>query len=128
MLKMEFDGKYVRRQKGQVFLSEVMHKVEEKNRLSPKRDFQKDNEKKTTPPSVAPMAEVPNNEMMALMNTIEMENVPGVTNNPISTNIDPENIATAPSMKQSKKNQLVGSKNKESETAERDNFTRTNIH
>ena len=58
------------------------------------------------------MAVVPNNEMMALMNTIEMENVPGVTNNPISTTIDPENIATAPSMKQSKKNQLVGSKKK----------------
>jgi hypothetical protein len=58
------------------------------------------------------MAVVPNNEMMALMNTIEMENVPGVTNNPISTTIDPEDIATAPSMKQSKKNQLVGSKKK----------------
>jgi hypothetical protein len=34
--------------------------------------------KKTTPPSVAPMAMVPNDEMMALTNMIEMENVPGV--------------------------------------------------
>ncbi len=58
------------------------------------------------------MAVVPNDEIMAPMNMIEMENVPGVTNNPISTTIDPENIATAPSMKQSKKNQLVGSKKK----------------
>jgi hypothetical protein len=30
MLKMESDGKYVQRKKGQVFLSEVMHKVEKK--------------------------------------------------------------------------------------------------
>jgi hypothetical protein len=30
MLKMEFDGKYVWRKNGQVFLSEVMHKVEKK--------------------------------------------------------------------------------------------------
>jgi hypothetical protein len=29
--------------------------------------------KKTTPPSVAPMAMVPNDEMMAPMNMIEME-------------------------------------------------------
>ncbi len=58
------------------------------------------------------MAMVPNNGMMALMNMIEMENVPGVTNNPISTTIDPEDIATTPSMKQGRKNQLVGSKKK----------------
>jgi len=61
---------------------------------------------------VAPMAMVPNNEMMAPTNMIEMENVPWVTNNPISTTIDPEDIATAPSIKQGKKNQLVGSRKK----------------
>jgi hypothetical protein len=43
MLKMESDGKYVWRKKGQVFLSEVMHKVEKKTHVSPKQDFQKDN-------------------------------------------------------------------------------------
>jgi multidrug efflux pump subunit AcrB len=58
------------------------------------------------------MAMVPNNEMMAPTNMIEMENVPGVTNNSISTTIYPEDIATAPSMKQGKKNQLVGSRKK----------------
>ena len=57
------------------------------------------------------MAMVPNNEMMAPTNMIEMENVPGVTNHPISTTIDPEDIATTPLMKRGKKNQLVGERN-----------------
>jgi hypothetical protein len=113
MLKIESDGKYVRRKKGQVFLSEVMHKVEKKTGILPKQDFHKDsnnnaneeNENKTSPPSVAPMAMVPNNEMMAPPNMIEMEIVPGVTNHPIGTTIDPEDIATASSMKEGKKNQ-----------------------
>jgi hypothetical protein len=73
MLKMESDGKYVWRKKGQVFLSEVMHKVE-KNLRNAKQDFQKDNnnnanekkENKTSPPSVAPVAMLPNDEMVVV--------------------------------------------------------------
>jgi hypothetical protein len=37
MLKMEFDGKYVWRKKGQVFLSEVMHKVRKKSCITETR-------------------------------------------------------------------------------------------